>query len=138
MLFRSPSWSCLVLSHRRAAGRHPASKGCRARSPAAAVRHGHPKRYRTRSPGRLPRTTGTPSSQIVYDIFLSHTAGGEDFSHPTWTTAPGVTSFETPALKEPSYFVVRARDQAGNEDQNTVERVGEDPCEGSWTGFPDP
>ncbi len=71
----------------------------------------------------------TPSSQIVYDIYLSHTSGGEDFSHPTWTTAPGVTSFETPPLNEPSYFVVRARDQAGNEDQNTVERVGEDPCE---------
>lgn len=71
----------------------------------------------------------TPSSQIVYDVFLSHTPGGEDFSHPTWTTAPGVTSFETPPLNEPSYFVVRARDQAGNEDQNTVERIGEDPCE---------
>ena len=71
----------------------------------------------------------TPSSQIVYDIFLSHTSGGEDFSHPTWTTAPGVTSFETPPLTEPSYFVVRARAQAGNEDQNTVERIGEDPCE---------
>lgn len=73
--------------------------------------------------------TITPSSEIVYDIFLSHTPGGEDFSHPTWTTAPGVTGFETPPLNEPSYFVVRARDQAGNEDQNTVERVGEDPCE---------
>jgi hypothetical protein len=71
----------------------------------------------------------TPGSQIVYDIFLSHTPGGEGFSHPTWTTAPGVTSFETPPLNEPSYFVVRARDQAGNEDQNTVEREGEDPCE---------
>jgi hypothetical protein len=71
----------------------------------------------------------TPSSQIVYDIFLSHTRGGEDFSQPTWTTAPGVTSFETPPLNEPSYFVVRARDTAGNEDQNTVELEGEDPCE---------
>jgi len=71
----------------------------------------------------------TPSSQIVYDIFLSHTRGGEDFSRPTWTTAPGVTSFETPSVSEPAYFVVRARDQAGNEDQNTVEREGQDPCE---------
>jgi hypothetical protein len=71
----------------------------------------------------------TPSAQIVYDIFLSHTRGGEDFSRPTWTTAPGVTSFETPPLNEPSYFVVRARDQEGNEDQNTVEREGEDHCE---------
>lgn len=71
----------------------------------------------------------TPSSQIVYDIFFSHTSGGEDFSHPTWTTAPGVTSFQTPPVDEPAYFVVRARDQAGNEDQNTVERLGENPCE---------
>jgi hypothetical protein len=71
----------------------------------------------------------TPSSQIVYDIYLSHTPGGEDFSHPTWTTSPGVTKFETPPLDEPSYFVVRARDRAGNEDHNTVEREGEDPCE---------
>ena len=71
----------------------------------------------------------TPSMQMVYDIFLSHTPGGEDFSHPTWTTAPGVTSFETPPLNEPSYFMVRARNQAGSEDQNTVERAGEDPCE---------
>jgi hypothetical protein len=71
----------------------------------------------------------TPSSQIVYDIYLSHTSGGEDFAHPTWTTPPGVTKFETPPLDEPSYFVVRARDQAGNEDQNTGERQGEDPCE---------
>lgn len=70
----------------------------------------------------------TPSAQIVYDIYLSHTPGGEDFSHPTYTTQPGATKFETPPLEEPSYFVVRARDQAGNEDRNTVERRGEDPC----------
>lgn len=73
--------------------------------------------------------TVTPSSQIVYDIYFSHISGGEDFSHPTWITSPGVTKFETPALNEPAYFVVRARDQAGNEDTNTVELLGEDPCE---------
>jgi len=70
----------------------------------------------------------TPSSQIVYDVFYATHPGGEDFSHPTWTTSPGVTSFKTPPLHEPSYFVVRARDQAGNEDQNTVERANEHPC----------
>jgi hypothetical protein len=70
----------------------------------------------------------TPSSQIVYDVFLSHTPGGEDFSHPTWTTPPGVTEFETPDVDEPAYFVVRARDQAGNEDQNTAELLGNNPC----------
>jgi len=70
----------------------------------------------------------TPSSQIVYDVFYATHPGGEDFSQPTWTTSPGVTSFKTPPLHEPSYFVVRARDQAGNEDQSTVERANEHPC----------
>jgi len=70
----------------------------------------------------------TPSSQIVYDVFVAHTSGGEDFSHPTWTTPPGVTTYTTPGLPGTNYFVVRARDQAGNEDQNKVEREGVDPC----------
>jgi hypothetical protein len=72
----------------------------------------------------------TPSSQIVYDVFMSTTAGGEDFSHSTWTTPPGVTQFKTPGLASHGtfYFVVRARDQAGNEDHNRVERGGIDPC----------
>jgi hypothetical protein len=72
----------------------------------------------------------TPSAQIVYDVFMSSTSGDEDFSHPNWTTAPGVTTFTTPPLPSARavYFVVRARDQAGNEDHNTVERPGVDPC----------
>jgi hypothetical protein len=71
----------------------------------------------------------TASSQIVYDIFAASSPGGEDFSHPTWTTSPGATSYKTPPLpSEGTYFVVRARDQAGNEDQNTVEREGVNVC----------
>jgi hypothetical protein len=71
----------------------------------------------------------TPSSQIVYDVFMAHTPGGEDFSHPTWTTPPGVTTYRTPDLpSEGTYFVVRARDEAGNEDQNKVEREGVNIC----------
>jgi hypothetical protein len=72
----------------------------------------------------------TPSSEIVYDVYESGTAGGESFASPTWTTAPGVTTFRTPGLPSHGtfYFVVRARDQAGNEDQNRVERLGSDPC----------
>jgi len=71
----------------------------------------------------------TPSSQIVYDIFVAHAPGGEDFSHPTWTTPPGATTYTTPNLpSEGTYFVVRARDQAGNEDQNKVEREGVNNC----------
>jgi len=73
----------------------------------------------------------TPSSQIVYDIYLATSPGGEDYATPTWTTAPGVTSYRTPGLASHGtfYFVVRARDRAGNEDRNTVERRGIDPCE---------
>jgi hypothetical protein len=72
----------------------------------------------------------TPSSQIVYDVYESGSAGGEDFSHPSWTTPPGVTTFRTPGLPSHGtfYFVVRARDLAGNEDANTVEKLGVDPC----------
>jgi len=71
----------------------------------------------------------TPSSRIVYDVFVAHTAGGEDFSHPAWTTPPGVTTYTTPNLpSEGTFFVVRARDEAGNEDQNKVEREGENLC----------
>jgi hypothetical protein len=72
----------------------------------------------------------TPSSQIVYDIYLASTSGGENFSKPTWVTEPGATTFRTPGLPSHGtfYFVVRARDRAGNEDRNTLERLGSDPC----------
>jgi hypothetical protein len=71
----------------------------------------------------------TPSSAIVYDVFVAHTTGGEDFSHPTWTTPPGVTTYTTTNLpSEGTYFVVRARDEAGNDDQNKVEREGGNLC----------
>jgi hypothetical protein len=72
----------------------------------------------------------TPRSRIVYDIFMSSTSGGENYTQPNWTTAPGVTKFQTPGLPSHSsvYFVVRARDQGGNEDANQIERPGVDPC----------
>jgi hypothetical protein len=72
----------------------------------------------------------TPSSEIVYEVYLATTPGGENFSIPTWTTAAGATSFETPGLASHGsfYFVVRARDSAGNEDHNTTEVHGSDPC----------
>lgn len=72
----------------------------------------------------------TPAAAIVYDIYHATTAGREDFTHPTWTTSPGATSFRTPGLPShgDTYFVVRARDTAGNEDTNTREQKGVDPC----------
>ena len=71
----------------------------------------------------------TPSSAIVYDIYYSPTSGGEDFSNPTWTTDPGATTY-TAAVSQagPAYFVVRARDQAGREDSNTIEHEGVNQC----------
>lgn len=72
----------------------------------------------------------TPDSQIVYDVYLASTPGGENFSAPSWTTPPGVTTFKTPGLPSHGsfYFVVRASDAAGNEDRNTIEVRGSDPC----------
>lgn len=72
----------------------------------------------------------TPPSEIVYDVYQATSPGGEDFSVPTYTTPPGATSFDTPQLQTDKYFyfVVRARDQAGNEDSNTVERQGQNLC----------
>jgi hypothetical protein len=72
----------------------------------------------------------TPRGQIDYDIYLSTRPFGERFSRPRWTTAPGATRFRTPGLASHGsfYFVVRARDLAGNEDRNTVEQRGVDPC----------
>jgi hypothetical protein len=72
----------------------------------------------------------TPSAQIVYDIYQATKAGGEDFSSPTYTVRHGATAFATPPLPadEFFYFVVRARDRAGNSDANRVEREGVNIC----------
>jgi hypothetical protein len=72
----------------------------------------------------------TPSRRIVYDVYQANKPGGEDFSTPTYTTPAGATSFTTPLLPsdELFYFVVRARDRAGNSDANTVERQGQNLC----------
>ncbi len=71
----------------------------------------------------------TPSSAIVYDIFFAASPGGEHFAAPTWTTAPGATAYSgNLATSGPAYFVVRARDAAGHEDANTVERLAVSNC----------
>jgi len=72
----------------------------------------------------------TPSRRIVYDVYQATEPGGEDLTTPTYSTAPGATSFATPPLPTDKlfYFVVRARDKAGNSDSNTVERQGQNLC----------
>src|SRR5438093_551291 len=69
----------------------------------------------------------SPSKRIVFEVYQAERSGGEDFSTPTYTTPAGATSFTTPPLPADKYFyfVVRARDQAGNSDSNTVEREGQ-------------
>jgi hypothetical protein len=90
---------------------------------------------RRSSPFRLrwdPATDNvTPSSEIVYDVYQATRPGGEDFSAATYTAPAGATSFTTPPLPSDRayYFVVRARDRAGNRDLNRVERFGANLCE---------
>lgn len=72
----------------------------------------------------------TASSQIFYDVYYATRPDGEDFASPTWVTQPGVTSYRTRGVPShaAAYFVVRARDRAGREDRNSVEKPGIDPC----------
>lgn len=72
----------------------------------------------------------TPRSRIVYDIYPSATPGGESIGHPTYTTEPGATSFATPPLSsvQQHWFIVRARDAAGNHDRNKREQLGANLC----------
>lgn len=65
----------------------------------------------------------TASSQLVYLVYQASAAGGESYATPTFTTAPGATSFTITKLPVSTkyYYVVRAQDQAGNVDGNTKE-----------------
>jgi CARDB len=76
------------------------------------------------------RDDATPPSDVVYDIYEATASGAESFVRPTYTTPPGATSFVTPPLPvdRGHFFVVRARDRAGNRDANTVERQGVSIC----------
>jgi hypothetical protein len=67
---------------------------------------------------------------IVYDIYQAAKSGGEDFSSPTYIVRHGTTTFTTPLLPADQlfYFVVRARDRAGNRDSNLIEREGVNLC----------
>jgi CARDB len=73
----------------------------------------------------------TPAGAIVYDVYRASEPGAQRLDSPAYTSPPGATTFTTPALSTEHdwYFVVRARDAAGNRDGNRVERVGENLCE---------
>ncbi len=67
----------------------------------------------------------TKPTSIAYAVYVANAPGGEDFSTPYSYTPAGASgaalSNITPG--QPYYWVVRAVDQAGNEDSNTVEKV---------------
>lgn len=65
----------------------------------------------------------SPSTKIVYLIYMSLASGMENFAIPSFITPPGATSFRVPGLSPNTtyFFVVRARDEAGNTDTNAVE-----------------
>jgi hypothetical protein len=73
----------------------------------------------------------TRSSRIRYDIYRATSPGRENFSRATYTTRRGATAFATPPLPSTKayFFVVRARDAAGNRDHNRRERPGLNLCE---------
>ncbi len=66
----------------------------------------------------------TPSSDIIYLIYMAMTSGGQDFNTPSAITSPGATMYTVTGLSPATMycFVVRARDEAGNTDANTIER----------------
>ncbi|HEY8090295.1 MAG TPA: fibronectin type III domain-containing protein [Polyangiaceae bacterium] len=68
----------------------------------------------------------TPQDKLVYDVFQGLAPGAEDFTTPIATSAAGATSILVTDLTPDAtlYWVIRARDQAGNRDSNTVEESG--------------
>ena len=76
------------------------------------------------------RDNRTPRRWIVYDVYQATHSRGERFARPTYTSKPGATTFVTPALPDDKtyYFVVRARDKAGNRDRNRREVQGANLC----------
>jgi hypothetical protein len=67
----------------------------------------------------------TPVSDLRYYLFLATSPGGHDFFDPDFLTIPGATSLTVTGLAEGTeyYFVVRARDNAGNVDKNTITKA---------------
>jgi hypothetical protein len=66
----------------------------------------------------------TPATQIFYDVYIATVPGGEDFTQPPAASIQGQTTITVSDLPQQSvvYFVVRARDGSGNQDDNTVEQ----------------
>ena len=66
----------------------------------------------------------TLSGALRYLVFQATTSGGQDFNTPTAISPAGATSLLITGLTPgtTTHYVVRARDEVGNVEQNTVER----------------
>jgi hypothetical protein len=77
----------------------------------------------------------TAQASIVYRIHRGTAHNGENFTTPVATTAAGATSFTDTGLSPgvTYYYVVRAKDQAGNIDSNAAEVTAATPAAGDVT-----
>lgn len=66
----------------------------------------------------------TPQNNIQYLIYMATSSGGQNFSSPSFTTSQGATTFTVPGLSPSTtyFFVIRAMDERGLIDSNTVEK----------------
>jgi hypothetical protein len=78
--------------------------------------------------GRAHRVSWPPAKDdltaapgVSYLVFASKLPGGYDYTKPTATVGPGRLFAEIQGDDDPLYFVVRAKDAAGNVDTNTTE-----------------
>lgn len=66
----------------------------------------------------------TAGEGIVYQVYVASESGKQNLTVPSYVSTPGATSIVVKGLPKPKtkyYFVVRARDAAGNADTNKVE-----------------
>jgi len=67
----------------------------------------------------------TASNALTYHIYVAEVSGGQNFTVPHATTAAGAISYILTGLTPETdyYVVVRAEDNAANEDSNTLESL---------------
>jgi hypothetical protein len=72
---------------------------------------------------RAATDDSSPVNAIVYDLFEATTSRAQDLSIPAAVSNPGITQMVIRGLNAAvaHYFIVRARDEAGNRDMNTKE-----------------
>ncbi len=71
---------------------------------------------------RLDWTTSSPETDVAqYNIYRATSSGSQDYSSPTYTASAGSISYTDTSVSDGQtyYYVLRARDAAGNIETNT-------------------